>query len=102
MPTRNTVVLTQIIESLGDQIILPTDAMAQLEEHFADKLLIVAGDTNQVLEYARRLRLTISKEEAGLVLDYIASESLAGLSLEHVEDAINALFGNDRFIEPEN
>jgi len=44
MPTRNTQILRQIIEALDVQS--PEEALARLEEHFKDKLLVVAGDTD--------------------------------------------------------
>ncbi|MHA3771616.1 hypothetical protein ACXR0O_08775 [Verrucomicrobiota bacterium sgz303538] len=100
MPTRNTVVLQQVIEVLGDQLPAPENVLARLEEHFQDSLLIVAGNVTQVAEYAEQLRLAITTPECGLVLDYVAHESLAGIHIDQVEDAINALFP-DRFIEPE-
>lgn len=99
MPTRNTQVLKQIIEALGDQLPASADALTRLEEHFQDSLLIVAGNVTQVAEYAEQLRLAITTVECGLVLDHIGSESLAGINIDQVETAINTLF-EDRFIEP--
>ena len=101
MPTRNTQVLQEIIAVLGDQLPAPADALARLEEHFQDSLLIVAGNVTEVAEYAETLRLAITTPECALVLDYVGNESLAGINIDQVEDAINALFP-DRFIEPES
>ena len=95
MPTRNTPALQQIIEALGDSV--PPDALARLEDHFKDSLLVVAGDTSQVAAHAETLRLAISTSECGLVLDHLAPQ--VRISLDQTEDAINTLF-DDRFIEP--
>ena len=46
MPTRNTGVLCEIIEALGDHA--PPDALERLENHFKDLLLVVAGTTQTV------------------------------------------------------
>jgi hypothetical protein len=97
MPSRNTGILTIIIESLGALVINPTDALAGLESRFKDQLLIVAGDTHQVASLAEELRLAITTPESATVLDHIGP--LAGITIETVEEAINALFPG-RFIEP--
>ena len=99
MPTRNTPVLQQIIQALGDLIPAPAEALARLEEHFESDLLIVAGTTSQVAAHAETLRLAITTSECALVLDYIGHEAMAGITLDHTETAINTLLG-DRFIEP--
>ena len=75
------------------------EALARLEEHYKDQLLIVAGEIHAVGQQAQELRLAISTHEAGLVLDYIEKHQLAGISIETAEEVINALFP-DRFIEP--
>ena len=97
MPSRNTGILTIIIESLGALVINPADALARLENRFKDQLLIVAGDTQQVVRFAEELRLAITTPESATVLDYIGP--LAGITIENVEEAINTLFPG-RFIEP--
>ncbi|MEQ1858453.1 MAG: hypothetical protein ABMA13_00800 [Chthoniobacteraceae bacterium] len=97
MPTRNTVVLQRIIEALGDDA--PPDALARLEAEFQSSLLIVAGTVEDVARHAEKLRLAITEQERPLVLDYIAKTSVAQLTIDHVEDAINSLW-TDRFIEP--
>ena len=99
MPSRNTGILGEIIESLGDLVQQPTTALARLEEHFKDRLLIVASDVQTVESQAEELRLFISSEEAARVLDYLGEKKLAGLGIETTDEVINALFP-DRFIEP--
>ena len=69
--TRNTPVLTQVIETLGDLLISSPHALARLERHFENSLIIVAGDVNQVAEHAEKLRLAVITSECGLVLDHI-------------------------------
>lgn len=97
MPTRNTPVLERIVKVLGDSA--PPDALAKLEAHFHDQLLTIVGDTAHVADFAEQLRLAITSHETSIVLDHIAREGLVGMSIDHVEDAINKLFP-DRFIEP--
>ena len=97
MPTRNTVVLETIVKALGEKA--PQDALAKLEAHFHDQLLTVVGDTAHVADFAEQLRLAITTPEESIVLDHIAREGMVGMSIDHVEEAINTLFP-DRFIEP--
>ena len=97
MPTRNTPVLEIIVKALGETA--PRDALAKLEADFHDQLLMVVGDTAHVADFAEHLRLAITSPEASTVLDHIAREGVVGMSIEHVEEAINTLFP-DRFIEP--
>ena len=97
MPTRNTVVLGRIVKALGESA--PHDALAKLEADFHDQLLMVVGDTAHVADFAEQLRLAITTPEESTVLDHIAREGLVGMSIDHVEEAINKLFP-DRFIEP--
>ena len=99
MPTRNTAVLTTIIETLGDLVSSPPQALARLEQHFENALLINAGDINDVARHAEKLRLAIITSECGLVLDHIGHTHVAEITIDHVEDDINTLFP-DRFIEP--
>jgi hypothetical protein len=99
MPTRNTGVLCEIIQALGDPLAIPPDALARLEDHFKDSLLIVAGSSQTVARHAETLRLAITTPECAQALDYIASKALAGISIDHCEEAINMLF-EGRFIEP--
>ena len=97
MANRNTPVLERIVEALG--ISAPHEALARLEAHFHNELLIVAGNTSQLAEFAHHLRLQITPEEQPVVLDHIANERMASMTIDHVEEAINTLFP-DRFIEP--
>ena len=97
MPTRNTAVLTQIIEALGDLLISSPHALARLERHFENSLLVVAGDVNLIASQAEELRLAIITTECGAVLDHLAPQTR--ISLDQTEEAINTLFP-DRFIEP--
>ena len=94
MPTRNTAVLQQILEVLE---ISSPHALATLEDHFKDGLLVVAGDINLVATHAEELRLAIITTECGQVLDHLAPH--ARISLDDTEEAINTLFPH-RFIEP--
>ena len=93
MPTRNTPVLKQIIEALGDS----PDALERLEDHFKDLLLVVAGTTQTVATHAEHLRLAITTHECGQVLDHLAPQ--VHITIDQTDEAINALFPG-RFIEP--
>jgi|GEM_PF-3816847 len=95
--TRNTAVLTQIVEALGDLLISSPHALARLERAFESSLLVEAGDLKDVERHAEKLRLAIITAECGLVLDHLAPQ--VRITIDHVEDAINTLFP-DRFIEP--
>ena len=97
MPTRNTPVLELIVKTLGESA--PPDGLEKLEAHFHDQLLMLVGDTAHVADFAEQLRLAITTPEQFIVLDHIGKESLVGMSIDHVEEAINTLFP-DRFIEP--
>ena len=97
--TRNTSVLRQIVETLNGQLSNQSIALMKLEEHYRDDLLVSAGNINAVAKQAKELRLDITTEECGAVLDYIASKALLCVTIEQVETAAYALFGN-RFIEP--
>ena len=97
MPTRNTPVLTQIVKSLGELLTSSPHALARLERHFQDSLLVNAGDIKTVAQHAEKLRLAIITTECAQVLDHLAPQ--IRISLDQTEDAINTLF-EDRFIEP--
>src|SRR3954471_25045742 len=99
MPSRNTDIICEILDALGPHIRQPENAFSRLTEHFKDRLLISAGDTQLIDQQAQELRLAITTAEAGQVLDYIAAKELARISIETTEEVINALFP-DRFIEP--
>ena len=97
MPTRNTPVLMQIIETLDGLLISSPHALARLEQRFKDALLINAGDINDVARHAEKLRLAIITTECAKVLDHLAPQ--IRISLDQTEESINTLF-EDRFIEP--
>ncbi len=97
MPSRNTEVLTQIIEALDGLLVSPPHALARLEDHFKDSLLVVAGDVQLVAQQAEELRLAIITAECAQVLDHLAPQGR--IHLDQTEEAINTLFP-DRFIEP--
>jgi len=97
--TRNTPVLRQIIEALGDHLTNQDIALMALEQSYRDDLLLIAGKIETVEDAAKELRLDISKEECAQVLDHIAKQAMVIITIEHVETVAYALFGN-RFIEP--
>ena len=97
---RNTPLLREIIEVLADQVFNKEQALHDLEDHFDHRLLVNAGDVQTVALYAEQLRLRVAREECDVVLDYIASKAMVGITIDNVEDAINTLLGQDRFIEP--
>ena len=95
MPTRNTGTLKPIIESLGNHA--PKNALARLENHFKDSLLIIAGTTQTLATHAEELRLAITIHECGLLLDHLAPQ--IRINIDQADEAINTLFPG-RFIEP--
>ena len=98
--SRNAPALTRIVQALTYSFPVREIALRLLNQHFDDDLLIIAGNINTVEAAAKELRLDINQEECAKVLDYIAEHQLVVITLEHVETAAYALFGN-RFIEPE-
>jgi len=94
---RNTPLLKEIVNVLS----LPPDALEQLEHHFATRLIFDAGSVDTIEAAAKQLRLSITKDECSMVLDYIARKGMVGITVDVVETAINELLGEDRFIEPE-
>src|SRR4051794_11307637 len=99
MPSRNTEVLQQIIQTLDGLLTSEPHALARLEIFFKESLLLVAGNETDVAAQAEKLRLAIIENERGPVLDYIQEHQLARITIDHVEEAINALYP-DRFVEP--
>ena len=93
---RNTPLLKEITSVLS----LPPDALEQLENHFSTRLIVNAGDVNTIEAAAKQLRLRITREECSMVLDHIARKNMACVTIDQVEQAINELLGEDRFIEP--
>ena len=71
-----------------------------LELHFQHHLIVNVGSVEHVAQFAKHLRLQVTPDECADVLDYIAQEHLVGITIDHVETAINERFGEDRFIEP--
>ena len=95
---RNTPLLEEIVNVLS----LPHDAtLRKLEHHFQQRLIVDAGDVNTIEAAAQQLRLRVDREECPLVLDYIASKDMVGITVDVVEQAINEQLGEERFIEPE-
>jgi len=97
---RNTQILQECINVLTDQLFKSNQALAQLEEYFSTRLIVDAGDVEVVASYASQLRLRVTKEECGAVLDYMAQTGMVAITIDHTEDAINEKW-DDRFIEPE-
>src|SRR5438477_98341 len=64
MPTRNTPVLTQIIDALGDLVSSPADALAGLEQHFKKDQLI-----KRVRSTLATTKLTIGHQAHSLTHD---------------------------------
>jgi len=98
---RNTPLLREIINVLADQVFNKEQALHDLERHFSTRLLVDAGNVNTIKSAAKQLRLRVEKEECPLVLDDIASKGMVMVTIDHVEESINSLLGEDRFIEPE-
>jgi hypothetical protein len=97
---RNTHLLREIIEVLADQVFNKDTALRDLDRRFNTRLIIDAGNVDTIQKHAKKLRLRVEKEELPLVLDYIANRRMVGITIDHVEDAINEMW-DDRFIEPE-
>jgi hypothetical protein len=97
---RNHPLIDQIVKALGNLVNDEQAAERVLEHHFQHHLLVNVGGVQDIATFARILRLRITDQECGEVLDYIAQEQLVGLTIDHVETAINERFGEDRFIEP--
>ena len=95
MPDRNEAVICEIIGVLRGS----HEQEKQLMNHFKDRLILDAGNVEQVGRYAEQLRLRITEEECAQVLDAIYSRSMVGINFEQVDEVANDLFP-DRFIEP--
>jgi chromosomal replication initiation ATPase DnaA len=93
-------VFEQIVQPLTYSFPVREIALRLLEERFDHDLFVHAGGINTVESTAKELRLAITKEECAKVLDYIAEHQMVAITIEHVETAVYALFGN-RFIEPD-
>jgi hypothetical protein len=91
---------TQILEEIINVLHLPPEHLAHLEQHFDHRLILDVGNVDSIATHAKQLRLRVEKEECPLVLDYIAANQMVSITVEVVEQAINELLGEDRFIEP--
>ena len=100
MADRNHQFIEQVVKALGNIVLNEEAAIRVLEHHFQHCLIVNVGSVEHVAEFAKPLRLRITPEERGEVLDYIAEQRLVVLTIDHVETAINELLGEDRFIEP--
>ena len=92
---------TQILEEIVNVLSLTPEHLAHLERHFFTRFVLDVGNVDTIEAHAKHLRLRVGKEEYPLVLDYIASQGMVGITIDHVELAVNELLGEDRFIEPE-
>ena len=91
---------TQILEEIGNVLSLSPEHLGNLERHFDHRLILDVGNVNTIEAHTSQLRLRVEKQECGAVLDYIASKGMIMVTIDHVEQAINSLLGEDRFIEP--
>jgi len=97
---RNHQLIEQVVKALGNIVTDEQAAVKVLELHFQRHLIVNVGSVEHVAQFAQALRLHVTSEECGEVLDYIAQEHLVGLTIDHVETGINERFGEERFIEP--
>ena len=100
MSTRNTAVLSEVVDVLFVGVDEQATALTRLEHHFRGRLLVDTGNVAVVGVYAEQLRLRITENERSTVLDYIGQQKMVMVTIDTVEDAINEHFGWDRFIEP--
>jgi len=92
---------TQILEEIVNVLHLSPEHLVHLERHFDHRLLVDVGNVESISTHANRLRLRVEKEECGLVLDYIAQKGMVMVTIDHVEEAVNSVLGEHRFVEPE-
>ena len=97
---RNHTLIEQVVKALGTLVTDEQAAVKVLAHHFQHHLIVNVGNVQHIAAFAKHLRMRVTDDECGDVLDYIAQESLVGLTIDHVETAINERFGEDRFIEP--
>jgi len=93
---RNTQILNEVVSVLS----LTPEHLVHLEQHFDHRLLVDAGDVDKVTAYASQLRLRVTSDEYHAVLDYIGNKGMVSITVDTVEQAVNELLGEDRFIEP--
>ena len=91
---------TQILEEIGNVLSLSPEHLANLERHFDHRLILDVGNVNTIEAHTSQLRLRVEKQELPLVLDYIANRGMVSITVDVVEEAVNSLLGEDRFIEP--
>lgn len=91
---------TQILEKIVEVLSLSPEHLVHLERHFDHRLILDVGSTDTIMAHANQLRLRITPDECPPVLDYIAGKGMVGITVDVVEQAINELLGEDRFIEP--
>jgi hypothetical protein len=101
MATRNTKLIKQIVKALGNIVTDESSAVRVLEHHYRHHLLVNVGGIEDIMRLAKELRLRIDNdEEAADVLDYIEGLQLCLININQVEEGVNDLLGEDRFIEP--
>ena len=101
MATRNSHLIEQIVKALGNIVTDEQSAIRILDQHYRNHLLVNAGGVEDIKRFAKALRLRIDNdEEAEDVLDYIEGLQLCLININQVEDGVNNLLGEDRFIEP--
>ena len=88
MSTRNTPTLSQVVDVLFTEVDEQATALARLEHHFHNRLLVDAGNVITVGTYAEQLRLRITPEECSVVLDYIAEKQLVTITIDVAEDGV--------------
>ena len=91
---------TQILEEIVNVLHLSPEHLVRLEHHFDRRLILDVGNTGTIQKAAKTLRLRVEKQECGAVLDYISQKGMVSITIDHVEEAVNTLLGEDRFIEP--
>jgi len=93
---RNTQILNEVVSVLS----LTPEHLVHLEQHYRNALLVNAGDVDVVSAFATQLRLRVTSDEYHAVLDYIGNKGMVSITVDTVEQAVNELLGEDRFIEP--
>jgi hypothetical protein len=91
---------TKILEEIVNVLQLTPEHLVHLERHFDHRLLVDVGNADTIITHAQQLRLRVEEHECPLVLDYIASKGMVGITVDVVEQAVNELLGEHRFIEP--
>jgi len=91
---------TQILEEIVNVLSLTPEHLVHLELHFNTRLIVDTGNVDVVAAFATQLRLRVTSDECHAVLDYIAQKGVVAITVDTVEDAVNSLLGEDRFIEP--